>query len=102
MKNNVEILKNFRSSKVLICERNKGMIAPLSMKIIDFDDILMQPGVVSSWEYGGKTHYRFWLKSFYIVESDNTFTNINRKLVSLLKAGLLEVAEKNMLKLAQL
>lgn len=99
MKNNAEILDSLRSSKFLICKTSKGLIAPTTINFVDFDAILERPGLVYSWEYDNKTNYRVWY-SFYIV-TENGVTNVNRKIKSLLIAGLLKISPDRKLQVAQ-
>lgn len=78
-----EILQKFKTSKFLVASRSKGLICPLSMRIVSFEDAIGW-GNISFWSTG------MWFRSgIYLMEGDG-FTNVHRQIRKLFKAGLLE------------
>lgn len=87
----LEFLRN-EDNKMLYTDRTGGRINPLSMRIMTFKEAFDIARLKKwSWTWEGVTKENFSLswKGFYVMNEDGTFTNVNRVIVRLVKAGLL-------------
>lgn len=84
------LLTEFQNSKFIICNRSKGMIAPTTMKIVDFETALSSMNVrISSY----KNMFSWFRTSIYQILSDGTTKNVHRTIRQMFQAGLLETAK---------
>ena len=84
-----ETLKTFLNSKFIRADRSNGYIKPTTMKITDFDAALAEEGTLSFWSSAP----RLWA-GIYLLCEDGTVQNVNRQVLRLYKAGLLESGPK--------
>lgn len=87
MKDPQEILHKFLSSKFLVAQRSNGYVCPGSMRLVDFQTAIDQ---VRFW--GAGTGIRWGRQGLYLLESNGDFVNVHRKILTLLKSGLLEIS----------
>jgi len=80
-------LEIWKNSKFLLCSRSKGSINPGSMRMVGLDDALKD------------LHFHIWsndhlfISSGLYVQSDDGFTNVHRQLRSMVRRGLIEIAD---------
>jgi len=80
-------LEIWKNSKFLLCSRSKGSINPGSMRMVGLDDALKD------------LYFRIWtndhlsISSGLYVQNGGGFTNVHRQLRSMVRHGLIEIAD---------
>lgn len=80
-------LEVWKNSKFLLCSRSKGSINPGSMRMVGLDDALKDLHFLLR----SKDH--LYIRSGIYVQNGSGFTNVHRQLRSMVRHGLIEIAD---------
>jgi len=85
----LELLNSWKNKKFIFATSVSGYLRPTSLREVKLE-MLFKLAKPSVWVYAGKINYSIYQKA-YVKLDDGTYKNVNRKILSMIRHGILTV-----------